>query len=119
MDPDDDQEVFTDMSVLPLVFPDNMSCFSRGSYKVTMVKMMVKMITTLWHIVIDKWPLIALLKLLWCCCLLVFDCFLFIFLRGNLSNHIMIDDYDAFQEELARKRQLPVPPMPRKGGVVL
>ena len=30
----DDQEVFTDMSVLPLVFPDNMSCFSRGSYKV-------------------------------------------------------------------------------------
>ena len=29
-----DQEVFTDMSVLPLVFPDNMSCFSRGSYKV-------------------------------------------------------------------------------------
>lgn len=29
------QEVFTDMSVLPLVFPDNMSCFSRGSYKVT------------------------------------------------------------------------------------
>merc|ERR1719490_186958 len=48
------QEVFTDMSVLPLVFPDNMSCFSRGSYK----------------------------------------------------------------EELARKRQLPVPPMPRKGGVI-
>jgi len=45
------QEVFTDMSVLPLVFPDNMSCFSRGSYK----------------------------------------------------------------EELARKRQLPVPPMPRRG----
>ena len=30
----DVQEVFTDMSVLPLVFPDNMSCFSRGSYKV-------------------------------------------------------------------------------------
>ena len=28
------------MSVLPLVFPDNMSCFSRGSYKVV-VKMMV------------------------------------------------------------------------------
>ena len=26
-------------------------------------------------------------------------------------------DYDT-QEELARKRQLPVPPMPRKGGVI-
>ena len=25
---------------------------------------------------------------------------------------------DADQEELARKRQLPVPPMPRKGGVI-
>merc|ERR1719192_2416761 len=27
------REVFTDMSVLPLVFPSNISCFSRGSYK--------------------------------------------------------------------------------------
>ena len=26
-------------------------------------------------------------------------------------------DFDV-QEELARKRQLPVPPMPRKGGVI-
>ena len=40
----DDQEVFTDMSVLPLVFPDNMSCFSRGSYKVIlMIKIMIMM----------------------------------------------------------------------------
>ena len=29
------------MSVLPLVFPDNMSCFSRGSYKVMMVIVMM------------------------------------------------------------------------------
>ena len=28
------REVFTDMSVLPLVFPSNISCFSQGSYKV-------------------------------------------------------------------------------------
>ena len=28
----------------------------------------------------------------------------------------MINDDD--QEELARKRQLPVPPMPRKGGAI-
>ena len=28
------REVFTDMSVLPLVFPSNISCFSSGSYKV-------------------------------------------------------------------------------------
>ena len=31
------------MSVLPLVFPDNMSCFSRGSYKVMMVIVIMKM----------------------------------------------------------------------------
>ena len=28
------------------------------------------------------------------------------------------DNDDDAQEELARKRQLPVPPMPRKGGVL-
>ena len=28
------------------------------------------------------------------------------------------DNGDDEQEELARKRQLPVPPMPRKGGVL-
>ena len=68
------------MSVLPLVFPDNMSCFSRGSYKVV-VKMMV----------------VAMM---------------------NDSDFLEVDnDYDT-QEELARKRQLPVPPMPRKGGVI-
>jgi len=49
------REVFTDMSVLPLVFPSNISCFSQGSYK----------------------------------------------------------------EELARKRELPVPPQPRRSGGVL
>jgi len=48
------KEVFTDMSVLPLVFPSNISCFSRGSYK----------------------------------------------------------------EELARKRELPVPPEPRRTGIL-
>jgi len=48
------QEVFTDMSVLPLVFPSNISCFSRGSYK----------------------------------------------------------------EELARRRELPVPPLPKRSGVL-
>merc|ERR1719361_1424783 len=48
------QEVFTDMSVLPLVFPSNISCFSRGSYK----------------------------------------------------------------EELARTRELPVPPQPRRSGIL-
>ena len=30
----------------------------------------------------------------------------------------MLKDDDDDQEELARKRQLPVPPMPRKGGVL-
>jgi len=48
------QEVFTDMSVLPLVFPSSFSCFSLGSYK----------------------------------------------------------------EELARRRELPVPPLPKRGGVL-
>jgi len=48
------RKVFTDMSVLPLVFPSNISCFSRGSYK----------------------------------------------------------------EELARKRELPVPPEPRRSGIL-
>jgi hypothetical protein len=31
------QNVFSDMSVLPLVFPSNISCFSRGSYKVSTI----------------------------------------------------------------------------------
>ena len=36
----------------------------------------------------------------------------------NDSDFLEVDnDYDT-QEELARKRQLPVPPMPRKGGVI-
>ena len=30
----------------------------------------------------------------------------------------MLKDDNDDQEELARKRQLPVPPMPRKGGVL-
>jgi len=50
------QEVFTDMSVLPLVFPSNISCFSPS--------------------------------------------------------------HGSYQEELARKRELPVPPLPRRGSVL-
>ena len=67
------REVFTDMSVLPLVFPSNISCFSRGSYKV-----------------------IATPEIQW-----------------GVSN---LSFYS--QEELARKRELPVPPQPRRTGVL-
>ena len=61
------------MSVLPLVFPSNISCFSRGSYKV-----------------------IATPEIQW-----------------GVSN---LSFYS--QEELARKRELPVPPQPRRTGVL-
>ena len=67
------REVFTDMSVLPLVFPSNISCFSRGSYKVR---------TT---ILAKRW----------------------------VSNSCQLS-----QEELARKRELPVPPQPRRTGIL-
>ena len=67
------REVFTDMSVLPLVFPSNISCFSRGSYKVTTT-------TTL----VQRW----------------------------------VSNPSCSQEELARKRELPVPPQPRRTGVL-
>ena len=35
------REVFTDMSVLPLVFPSNISCFSSGSYKVELSNLVI------------------------------------------------------------------------------
>ena len=61
------------MSVLPLVFPSNISCFSRGSYKVTATPEIQRGVS-------------------------------------NLSFYS--------QEELARKRELPVPPQPRRTGVL-
>ena len=61
------------MSVLPLVFPSNISCFSRGSYKVTATPEIQRGVS-------------------------------------NLSCYS--------QEELARKRELPVPPQPRRTGVL-
>ena len=63
------REVFTDMSVLPLVFPSNISCFSSGSYKV------------------------------------------------ELSN-LVSGSKVVLQEELSRTRELPVPPQPRRSGVL-
>ncbi len=36
------QNVFSDMSVLPLVFPSNISCFSRGSYKVYWIVLWIR-----------------------------------------------------------------------------
>ena len=81
------REVFTDMSVLPLVFPSNISCFSRGSYKVMR------------HCVV--------------------------LLSGNIMTgetyvtlcHTFVTCH-VFQEELARTRELPVPPQPRRSGVL-
>ena len=61
------------MSVLPLVFPSNISCFSRGSYKVTTGQPAV---------------------------------------TSEFLTRLDV------QEELARKRELPVPPQPRRTGVL-
>ena len=101
-----DQEVFTDMSVLPLVFPDNMSCFSRGSYKVRFCFEEFASSNVL--LVLSMGIIVWMRKLPGVFCVAQIKRH-----HGDISIDVMI--LTIFQEELARKRQLPVPPMPRRG----
>ena len=78
------------MSVLPLVFPSNISCFSRGSYKV--MRHCVVTAPALLSVQIVTGPYVTF--------------------HVSRVTHIML------QEELARTRELPVPPQPRRSGVL-
>lgn len=78
------------MSVLPLVFPSNISCFSRGSYKVILHCIVIAQILLSVQIVTGPYVMF----------------------------HVSRVTRNMFQEELARTRELPVPPQPRRSGVL-